>query len=285
MQDYEDYELEGGARRIRIGANHALPPTAMGKAAVWRGKVMALYAQKKGTMKNGKPYTYKDALIELGSGKTKVARTQALDAARDKYWMKKHGTPAPVIEHKSYRPKNKKPLTLDAARRVLVNWYRARARAGLLEKPMRGLRNDISRCSKNPKRTLVPCPVDANGKMIVNRECQDNWHYRPRRDAGNKMMTYRTGPGMYDMDGLDNFCGAQKTAGRATAAYRKRTIQKHPNLNRPHIPKKGNPRYTKNAAGRYVLAAGQAPKLPPRPKRAPKRRVAPQPPIMPFGAY
>jgi hypothetical protein len=111
-----------------------------------------------------------------------------------------------------YGSKNKRPVTLDVAKQILLQYYRDRA-ANFKKGPLGAMKRDISSC-KDDDHTLIPCTnytktqvgTTASGKpkFQINwfpTECRDSWKYRPGTSAKG-----RTGPGVYDVEGLDNLC-------------------------------------------------------------------------------
>lgn len=172
------------------------------KARAWIDEVKTIYETE--TKPGGGRYTYREALI--------VASARRKGITPDL-------TPHPKkVKTGGYGKKNKRPLTFEAAQRILLQYYQDRAKQ-FSKSPLTGLKQDISRCHTNPKKILTPCEVDSvTGKMIVTKECQDSWKYRPGKYGHSP-----TGPGVYDMKGLDDLCGQDKTG---SVLYNKKSMRK-----------------------------------------------------------
>lgn len=166
------------------------------------------------------PMTYKNALVQASA--ERKAKDKNYKTTKDKY-AEKHPNDA-------YGKKNKRPLTLKAAERVLLQYYRDRAEEGqFVGNPIDAMRKDIAKCV-NKDKILKPCSTDKEGKMIIDKNgvplpygCAKNWKYRYNKGRARP----GTGPGYYDMEGVDNFCDSNegsKTPVSESRLYNKRTI-------------------------------------------------------------
>lgn len=189
-------------RRQKIqsaGAYKSLPASATAKASAWRDEVRAVQ-QAQGV-------SYKEAMTiasearkaqDSGYQTTKQRYVAGLDAVR------KDGTYSP------YGSKNKRPLSLSAAQRILEQYYRDN-RENFSKGPLTAMRKDIGSCKKSTK-VLVPCPPGIKTRAqatAAGHACANNWKYRPGKSAKSA-----TGPAQYDMDGLDNLCGKENAQAR-----------------------------------------------------------------------
>jgi hypothetical protein len=135
-----------------------------------------------------------------------------------------------------YGSKNHTPVTLKAAQQILLQYYRDR-RAQFKGKPLTAMRRDIANC-RDTAHTLTPCTnytktqvgTTASGKPKYKvewfpKECRKSWKYRPGANAKGP-----TGPGVYDMDGLDNLCKKKGRDGlkQKSALYTMARMNKKP---------------------------------------------------------
>jgi len=189
---------------IQMGGDYKnLPTSALDKAAIWREevkKVQTQYGIK----------SYKEAMkkaSDLRKEKDDQYKTMRQRYVEHLDSIRQDKTAA----YSPYGSKNKRPLSLEAAQRILLQYYRQRA--DQYEKgPLTAMRKKISSCHKNPKRTLTPCPPGVKSKqqaLQISPECVGSWKYRPGKNAKGP-----TGPGYYDMDGLDNLCGPENAQAR-----------------------------------------------------------------------
>jgi len=98
--------------------------------------------------------------------------------------------------YRAYGKKNKRPVSLATARKLLVDYYRQKSNGTI-----RGLRKDISSKHKSAKRTLKP-------------GARDSWKYRPGTNSKSV-----SGPGYYDMEGLDD-------GRKGSSLYKKKSLIK-----------------------------------------------------------
>lgn len=191
---------------LKDGTPRVISPKAAAGAAKWREEVKAIRDESP-TM------PYKEALVEAS------LRRKESDPG---YMTTKEKVAAAHPNRVAYGKKNKRPLTMEAAQRILVQYYRDRAGSFKSGNGTRAMRTDISR--KSTKKALEACDVDkTTNTMIVTDACKNSWKYRPGLAAG------RTGPGIYDIKGLDD---GQK----GSVVYKKR-------INKP----RATPRATKKA--------------------------------------
>jgi hypothetical protein len=227
--DYEidDYQY-GGCGCSQEGG--AFTPAARDKAKAWIAEVKKVQAETGSS--------YKDAMVE-------ASRRRQSDPSyipnRSAYIYKRTSTKT----YKPYGKKNKRPLTEEAAKRVLVNYYRTRAQQGKIANPLRGIRKDISSCTKKPNRILTPCKTIkrvGNKTVYDPPECKNSWKYRPGSHVTNKKGI--TGPGLYDMRGVDYFCKDQPNYAtrKTTKPYNMRSIHKVVSKAKG-VTKVGNPAY------------------------------------------
>lgn len=179
----------------------AFTPEAKAKSTEWRKKVMAEFNAHKGEIVKGvngsRKYSLKDALLSLSTGATKSKA---------------------YVAKKPYGSKLKKPLTLSAAQKVLLKYYRDRQLE--FKKPRMALRKNIASCHKTDKRVLVPCAADAKKRAIVTPACAKNYKFRPS-------SALRSGPGIYKMKGLTGLCGKVFAEERkASKLYQKKRFVK-----------------------------------------------------------
>ncbi len=186
-------------KQFQMGGDYKdLPEEALYKAATWRNEVNAYREQNNDV-------SYKDALKAVsnqrktnnGSYKTMNQRyVENLDSIRKS-----------DREYQPYGRKNKRPLSLEAAQRLLLQYYRQRADQSLVP-PLNRLKKNISTCHKDEKRTLKPCPQGVISKKSAQSsapECVKSWKFRPGKFAKGD-----TGPAYYDMEGVNNLCGSDK---------------------------------------------------------------------------
>ena len=226
-------EAMGQAKRRRMIANKEYVPMSERNADTlaarrigrdtWESEVDAALADLKRT--NPKA-TRRAAILEAAkrrkaSGFDRETLRKRLQSQPG--WMTPEG-------HGAYGSKNKRPVTFEAAQQILLKYYRDRA-ANFKRGPLAAMRRDISAC-KDDAHTLTPCThytktVDANGKARVEwfpKECRDSWKYRPGQTTG------RTGPGVYDIDGLDNLCKKKGREGmrKDSELYNMKKMRKTP---------------------------------------------------------
>ena len=226
-EDYEDYEDQnggcggyeeqdggcGGYREMHGGAQ-LTREVLMDKSQKWRDEVMAIFNQHKGEVvgtkkdkKTPKLYSLRDALVEASAKRKNDPEHPGYLSAKTRYvsgLVEKHKTAD--RPYQAYGKKNKRPLTQEAAERVLLQYYRDRANQ-FKGSPLTAMKKKITSC-KAEKKMLTPCAVDPANldkrkrpKMIVTDECKKSWMYRPGEHA-----TGRTGPAIYSMRGVDGFC-------------------------------------------------------------------------------
>lgn len=170
---------EGGCGGFQSGGGKKLTPVELVAASAdWRAKVMKLYKEHKGEVvgkkKDGsdKHYTIRDAMKALSTG-----------ISKKKYLAKRK--PGYVPRDK----KNKRPVTMDAAKAILLKYYRDRA-ANFKDGPLRAMRSKLGRCHTKGKHVLTACEAGVKGKPIVTPACAGSWKYRPT-------AAKRSGPGVY----------------------------------------------------------------------------------------
>ena len=127
-----------------MGGDYAkFPLSASDKAKIWRQEVNAV--------KDELGVSYKQALIIASSrrkeknGEYKTTKEQYVKKLDDK---RKNGK-----IYSPYGKKNKRPLSLDAAQTILLQYYRQRAEK-YKNGPLSAIKKDISSCHKDPKKTL-----------------------------------------------------------------------------------------------------------------------------------
>jgi hypothetical protein len=182
------------------GAYKSLPAAATAKAGAWRAEVLAVQQAQGVSYKEAMTIASEARKAKDGAYKTTKQRYVAgLDAVR------KDGDYSP------YGSKNKRPLSLSAAQRILEQYYRDN-RENFSKGPLTAMRKDIGSCKKNPKKLLVPCPPDIKTRaqaVAAGHACANSWKYRPGKSAKGA-----TGPAQYDMTGLDNLCGKDNAQAR-----------------------------------------------------------------------
>jgi hypothetical protein len=201
------------------GAYKSFPASAIGKRDQWIQEVRDAQAELVFEGNTGAAASWVAATKE--ASKKRKEQNPGYETIGERYksnliMSHKEGKDGQVSStYSPYGKKNKRPLTLDAAKAVLLQYYRDRS-AQFKNGPLSALRKDISQCKKDvvnkktgktSKRTLTPCTHSetktVNGKKVTEwfpEECRDSWKYR----AGN--TPNRTGPGVYDMKGLDDMC-------------------------------------------------------------------------------
>jgi len=184
-----------------------------------------------------------DALTELRATNPKATRKEAMALAsrvrggknfdRAAFRRELEATPGwtEPPAHGPYGHKNKRPVTMEAAKQILLKYYRDRA-TNFKKGPLSAMKRDISMC-KDKAHTLTPCThytktVGSDGKEHVEwfpEDCRDSWKYRP-----GKFTDGRTGPGVYDIDGLDNLCKKQGREGmkKTSKLYNMKGMHKKP---------------------------------------------------------
>ena len=170
------------------------PASALQKANAWRDEVNAVRAEL--------GISYKDAL-KVASERRKQNNNN-YKTTDQKYVERLDTIRKSNQPYSPYGSKNKRPLSLEAAQRILLQYYRQRADQ-YAKGPLTAMRKKISSCHKDPKKTLQPCPTNIKSKDQAEKlspQCADSWKYRPGKNAKG-----HTGPGYYDMNGLDNLCG------------------------------------------------------------------------------
>lgn len=182
-----------------------------------------------------------DALLQLRKSNPKATRKEAMVLASEA--RKRAGVTGKTIRelvqskpgfrppegHGPYGSKNKRPVTFDAAKKILLQYYRDRA-AQFKRGPRAGLKRDISSCKKD-EFVLTPCThstkkVLPNGKEVVEwfpEACRDSWKYRPGSSAKGP-----TGPGVYDMEGVDNLCKKKGRDPKSSPLYNMGKMRRTP---------------------------------------------------------
>jgi hypothetical protein len=146
----------------------------LAQTAKWRSEVAAQRA---------KGLSFRDALSAASSARKR---------ANPSYKTTKE---ASKVKH-PYGHKNKNPVSLASAQKILLNYYRTKKDGSI-----RGLRKAIGSC-KSDKKVLTP-------------------------GAPNSYLYRRNGPRDYDMMGLTNFCGkAYKTERKSLPIYRRTSLDK-----------------------------------------------------------
>ncbi len=198
-------------QRQQSGGAKSLPDSALAGAQVWRAEVKAVQAKTGVSYKEAMSLASAERQKKAGYATSKARYASKLSASR------KVGT--------TYRPsgsKNKRPLSLAASQRILLNYYRDNKESFGKNGPLAALRKDIGSC--RPKgRTLTPCPANIKTKaQAKGHACADSWKYRPGTNSKSA-----TGPGQYDMAGLDNLCGQDNLAARkASKLYNMKFMHK-----------------------------------------------------------
>lgn len=197
---------QNGGRWKNPVPKHTFSPEARDGANAWIHEVKAL--QLRTSM------TFKEALSEASARRkdripmymTVNERYIAnLDAKRDQTKIK-HGSKENTLYRYSGR-KNKRPLTMPAAERILLKYYRDRSNR--YKNPLSAMRKNIASCHKDPKRTLYACQSDEKKMPIMTQQCANSWKFRP-----GKYSKSPTGPGYYDIHGLNDLCGTENAKTR-----------------------------------------------------------------------
>ena len=198
---------------LQSGGDYAfLPQEARDKATDWRLEVKKV--------RNEQGTSYKKALT-IASEKRKE-KDSDYRTTHEKYvdsldFIRKDQN----ASYSPYGSKNKRPLSLAAAQKILLEYYRKRANN--YKNPLSAMKKNIASCHKDPKKTLHPCPKGITTRKQALKEapqCADSWKYRP-----GKLTKGPTGPGYYDMDGLDNLCGPENAEARKNSKlYNMKTI-------------------------------------------------------------
>jgi hypothetical protein len=190
--DSGQYQTKNRHSKNQMGGDYKmLPPSALSKAADWRKEVL--------DVQNELGISYKEAL-SIASQRRRE-ENDAYQTTHQRYVKKLDDLRERDRAYRPYGRKNKRPLSLQAAQRILLQYYRQRGTP-------QGLRKDIASCHGNPKRTLNTCPPGIHSRKAArdaNNSCEKSWKYRP-----GKYAVSPTGPGYYDIDGLDNLCGKEK---------------------------------------------------------------------------
>jgi hypothetical protein len=196
-----NFNQSGGNFNQSGGDYKEFPEEALDKASKWRAEVKSVQVER--------GISYREAM--------KIASQLRHDADPQYKTLKQRYVENLDDQRKSdrdyhpYGSKSKNPVSLAAAQQILLDYYRQRADqfpAG----PLAAMKNDIMDCQSNPKRTLTPCPAGIRTReeaLAKFPKCADSWKYRPGQNAKGI-----TGPGYYDMDGVDNLCGPQKAEAR-----------------------------------------------------------------------
>ena len=207
---YKDYEKQSAGcgcsdqsnqKKQSGGAYKQLNQQALSKAAAWRQEVKQIQ-QSEGV-------TYREA-ISIASERRKQDNPN-YRTMKQRYVDHLDDIRQEEREYQPYGSKNKRPLSLQAAQRILLQYYRNRAEQ-YQRGPLSAMRKNISSCHKEPNRTLKTCPPNIKSRQqaqITAPECSDSWKYRPGKYAKGA-----TGPGYYDMDGLNNLCGPKNAQAR-----------------------------------------------------------------------
>jgi hypothetical protein len=207
-REVQQLEQRGGTRsrqqrqrrqRQQRGGDYAkLPPSATDKAAVWRAEVRDVQDEL--------GVSYKEAM-SIASERRKGADT-SYKTMNERYVEHLDDVRQADRHYQPYGRKNKRPLSLEAAQRLLLQYYRQRANQ-YKNGPLPAMRKNIASCHKDPARTLTPGDPKS-------------WKYRPGKYAKGP-----TGPGYYDMDGLDNLCGPNnKQARKESELYNMKFMHK-----------------------------------------------------------
>lgn len=207
-------------RRQQVGGNFSAPTetqqAGLDKAAAWRAEVKALREANPGM-------SYKEALHEASlrrqeGSEYKTVKTryvQALDKAREERKSDR--------EYKPSGKKNKRPLTMEAAQRILLKYYRDRA--DQFEQPLSALKKKIASCTRS-EAVLKACPTGTRSRASAKQaDCDKAWKYRTSKlaDASKR----KSGPARYSIDGLDNLCGDEKKdARKASKLYNLKSLAK-----------------------------------------------------------
>jgi hypothetical protein len=179
------------------GAYKELPPEALDKAKIWRDEVKAV--------QNELGITYKQALQE--ASKRRKENDDQYKTMEQRYVEHLDSIRQSDKKYHPYGSKNKRPLSFEAAQRLLLQYYKERADQ-YKKGPLTAMKKKISSCHADPKRTLIACPPGIKSKKDALEkapECVGSWKYRPGKHAKGA-----TGPGYYDIEGLDNLCGPEK---------------------------------------------------------------------------
>ena len=204
---YTNYENQsagcgcGPQKEQSGGAYKQFNQQALSKADAWRQEVKQIQ-QSEGI-------SYKEA-ISLASARRKQNNPN-YRTTKQKYVENLDNIRQQDRDYQPYGRKNKRPLSLQAAQRILLQYYRNRSDQ-YQRGPLAAMRKNISSCHKEPNKTLKACPENVrSGQQAKTNspECQKNWKYRPGKYAKGA-----TGPGYYDMDGLNNLCGPQNAQAR-----------------------------------------------------------------------
>jgi hypothetical protein len=192
------------------GGGKILPLLAKTKAQIWIEEVKNVQKEL--------DITYREALsIASHRRKSENDRYITMDD-RYVYGLNQKRKNKLESSYKPYGSKNKHPVTFESAQKILLEYYRGKEGATIT-----GLKKKISSCKKSSK-TLFPCPDTITSRAQAIREnhlCADSWKYRPGKNAKN------TGPGIYDMDGVDNLCGDKhKQAREESRLYNLKSLKK-----------------------------------------------------------
>lgn len=220
---------------------------AQKKSLAWRMEVAAVREE---LQQQNPKVSFKTAMVEaarrrkekLGYQTTKDRYIQRLKE-KSKQGQDYEYTPhKPPTGHKYVR--SHRPVTFSAAQEILKNYYRDNADK-FKRGPLAALRNDISRC-RGTNWTLNACPDNVRTRAEAKAAgCDKSWKYRP---TGK----FPSGPGKYDIAGLDNLClETDIEKRRASPVYNvkyMRKMRKGPAKTRKdqgvkRVQRKGNPDY------------------------------------------
>lgn len=178
-----------------------LTEAAKSGARRWVAEVKAVQAER--------GLSYKEAL-KVASERRKM-ENPAYMTTKDKYLEKLNQARKSGAAYRPSGKKNKRPVTFDAAQRILLQYYRDRS-GQFVKSPLTAMRKNIGSCHKDPRKTLVACESGRSGLPVVTPECANSWKFRPGKNAVSA-----SGPGQYDIKGLSNLCGKANKAARASS--------------------------------------------------------------------
>lgn len=183
-------EMRGGCGGYMEGG--AFSEEAKIKSRAWLEEVKAVKAEHPEN-----DFTYKDAMIEASRRRREANPDYVTSKSKYEAGLKNKSKSADYT-YKPREHKNRHPLTMDAAERVLLQYYRDRANN--YKNPMSAMRRKMSGCrAEGNKKLLYACESNELGDPIVTEKCKNSYRYRAT-DAKH------SGPGAYSIDGLDNLC-------------------------------------------------------------------------------
>lgn len=212
MQMQKTLQQCGGSTFKNPSPKHTLTEDARLGAQEWVNEVKAVKRQQ--------GVTFKEALTVASERRQR--NIPGYKTVEERYLNKlKESRKSP--DYRFSGAKNKRPVTFSAAEAILKKYYTDRADQ-FKKGPLSAMRKKIASCpKKHPERVLIACKADLNGRPIVTSECANSWKYRPGRFA-----KAHTGPGIYDIHGLDDLCGEQNQEARKESKLynKKRLINK-----------------------------------------------------------